>query len=128
MQPFFIYLKPFVTMKTRLMSSVIVMLLLVSAATAGNLSAANADKPSAAAALLEKRIVYPQVAEHKVVTGTVEVELLLKENNELEIVEINSEEKVLATSLENQIKRLKKQLKKTMEPGTAQKFKFIFTL
>jgi outer membrane biosynthesis protein TonB len=115
-------------MKTRFLTSITVVLLLITSAMAETNSSANADSPSATARLLEKNIVYPYSAANNQVSGMVEVVLRVGEDEKLEIVKLQSDEKLLAKSLEKQIKRLNKQLVKSMEPGTAQKFKFIFTL
>jgi outer membrane biosynthesis protein TonB len=104
------------------------LLLVTSASMAGTNASAEAGKPSETAKLLEKKIVYPHLAEYSNLTGTVEVELLLKENEQVEIISLSSEEKELAKSLQIQIKRLQKEIAKTMEPGTAQKFKFVFKM
>jgi hypothetical protein len=115
-------------MKTRFLSLLVIMLISFSATMAEPKDDVKPNLPTAAAKLLEKKISYPLKAEYSKISGSVVFELRKTQNDQLEFVPLASDNKILSTSVEKQVKRMKSQLSEVMEPGESQQFKLNFQL
>jgi hypothetical protein len=115
-------------MKTRFLSSLVIMLFCFSVAMAETKDEVKPNESTAAAKLLEEKISYPYFAEYSKIAGSVIFELRKTQNNQLEFVPLASDNEILTTSVEKQVKRIKSQLAKVMKPGESQQFKVKFQL
>jgi outer membrane biosynthesis protein TonB len=115
-------------MKTRVLSTLAIMLIVLTSAMAGVKEEVGSYDLTEAGKLLEKKITYPYLAQDRGIEGFVAFELKANADQSIEFRSIASDQPILSASVEKQVSRLNKELAKVMEPGTSMKVKLYFDL
>ncbi len=113
-------------MKTSIISTIALMIILVASANAGIKEVSNVENSTEVAKLLEKRINYPSFVQTEKPSEYVAFELRVNEDKTLEFVPISADNLSLSKAVEKQIKKMESTLAQLIEPGKSQRYKLVF--
>lgn len=115
-------------MKTRFLSTLAIMLIVLTSAMAGIKEEVGNHDLTEAGKLLEKKISYPYLAQDKGIEGFVAFELKANADHSVDYRPISTDQPMLSASVKKQVTKLSKELANVMEPGTSLKVKLYFDL